>query len=779
MKAGSVACLFCALAGVAADPALAAMLPKRAIPYYEKYSSKESDKYFTPGLNKWVRYRRETKLPPYVLERKLQNDTLLKLGYLNLKHYAKGDGVTDDTRAIMDALYDAYFFHLALYVPPGTYMVSDTLDCAVYKWRPARVLRAYGFFVIGDPGNRPVFKLKDGSTGFQSGAAPKPVLRIAAFRPGKLGKRPEGQAGPIAEVSVIPGSAWLMNNGGVSSVIIDCGRDNPGAVGLEFGGAQAAYVENVRVLAYGATAGIKDLIGNAGYMANLEVRGGRYGFWFDKGQNGGIAGLTLIDQTEYAIVQASGAWPLPVAGFRIEKQRGPVARLGGRGWSVKDLNSGGHLSLCDGVVILKERSLAFENLYEGHGNKGKDLYLRNVYVKNAGPLIHSHGCDPVPAAGEWSHIREYAYAGSKSVISIDGTASKKEHVDIVAGHAPGQDPAARHALQRRDIPTGLDPDAVSLRDREKLGEHAAVGDGVHDDTEAFRYAVRTFKKILVPKGSYVITGNVQLGEDTVLFGITSALSVIIADVGRWKGPGHTPVFSTVDDADAETMISQLSVYAAVSDPAWPPGRFPTWAEQGKGQWENGWPLLDWRAGSKSVVKNFYPRPACFDKKVPNGPVVRVSGNGGGRWYAIDGGTDLHEKRVTRDQYVHVLIENTHEPLKFYGWCVIHGRQAHNTIVRNSRNLEWYGVASEDGHAIPLYLKDCRNVLITGCSSHFTANPAGIPFIKIEGGRDITVSVLSPKDGKTWTRIQDDRGVCIPGDKIVAYYRSGPERNAQK
>jgi polygalacturonase len=54
----------------------------------------------------------------------------------NVKDYgAKGDGVTDDTQAFLDALNEgrhsnptsSYFAPAAIYVPPGTYLIKQTL----------------------------------------------------------------------------------------------------------------------------------------------------------------------------------------------------------------------------------------------------------------------------------------------------------------------------------------------------------------------------------------------------------------------------------------------------------------------------------------------------------------------------------------------------------------------------------------------------------------------------------------------------------------------------
>jgi hypothetical protein len=637
-------------------------------------------------------------------------------------------------------------------VPGGTYLVSDSLECVVNRLGDGRFRTGNGFFIVGDPDDRPVFKLADRAPGFQDASRPRPVLELLCTIDVGYALGPRQEAG-----------AWMMSNGGVSSIVVDCGRGNPGAIGFRCWGAQAMYAENILVRAHGALAGIQDVIGNAGYMANLEVHGGKYGIWARNGQTGSIAGCTLIDQEEAAIVQEMSSWPLTVVGFRIEQERGPVVRLGapGRGGAK---NLGGHLSLVDGTVSLRQPSLAFENRNDQYGTRGKDLYLREVYVRGADALVHSFGADPIaPAPGAWSHVREYAHASANSGITIDGPTRPGPWVELAAA-APPANLMRRHLFSRAELPTGLDADAVSVTDVKALGKFAAKGDGVADDTEAFRRAIAQHRKVFVPKGTFRVTGNVVLRADTVLFGLTAALSVILADVDHWQTPGIEPLFSTADAADATCLISQLTVYPLLS---------------GK-TWNNGWPLLDWKAGRRSVVKNFFPDVARWGGVVPDGPLLRISGQGGGRWYALDGGANIRERVRTRENFLHYLIDGTREPLVVYSQCAIHGAGDTFNVIRDSRNIEFYGVMDEANQAGTGYLRitNSENILITGHGGHLGYPGNGRANYRFEGCRDLTLSVMSANDagssdktGATWRRIQDGT-TEIGGEKNVAYYRIG-------
>ena len=55
---------------------------------------------------------------------------------------AKGDGKTDDTAAIQKAILDAMGLHKVIYLPNGTYLISDTLE---WTNKNAKGGNAYGF----------------------------------------------------------------------------------------------------------------------------------------------------------------------------------------------------------------------------------------------------------------------------------------------------------------------------------------------------------------------------------------------------------------------------------------------------------------------------------------------------------------------------------------------------------------------------------------------------------------------------------------------------------
>jgi hypothetical protein len=119
---------------------------------------------------------------------------------------AKGGGKTDDTKAIQQALEDHPAGGAIIYLPNGTYLVSDTL-----KWPqgPRGGLEQKNTILQGQSRDKAVLKLADKAAGFDDPKKRKAVLWT--------GQKP----------------AQRFRNA-VRTITIDTGRGNPGASGVQF-----------------------------------------------------------------------------------------------------------------------------------------------------------------------------------------------------------------------------------------------------------------------------------------------------------------------------------------------------------------------------------------------------------------------------------------------------------------------------------------------------------------------------------------------------------------
>jgi len=208
-----------------------------------------------------------------VLEHYADNK-LATLGFLDVTkapYQARGDGVSDDTAALQRALKDARDARLVVWLPGGTYLVRDTLQCVQggIGWRadaesekvadPASTpmrprdedqLTAWDWpcVVQGASGpKRAVIRLAADAKGFDDPARPKPVIFIWArnWQP-----RYELQAN-------------LSFNHMLIGLDVDI-RGHAGAVGVDMQGAQGTAVQDVRIEAEGAFAGLRGLSGSGG-----------------------------------------------------------------------------------------------------------------------------------------------------------------------------------------------------------------------------------------------------------------------------------------------------------------------------------------------------------------------------------------------------------------------------------------------------------------------------------------------------------------------------------
>jgi hypothetical protein len=126
---------------------------------------------------------------------------------------ARGDGKTDDTAA----LQKAYESTGLIYLPAGTYLISDSIVAPPRKGSaPCRRI------VQGQSAAKTIIRLKDGADGFSDKNKPKPMLKVSW------------------------GVAQAFRNG-VRDVTFDAGRDNAGAVGVEFFGSNQAGMHHVAI----------------------------------------------------------------------------------------------------------------------------------------------------------------------------------------------------------------------------------------------------------------------------------------------------------------------------------------------------------------------------------------------------------------------------------------------------------------------------------------------------------------------------------------------------
>lgn len=141
------------------------------------------------------------------------------------KYGAKGDGITDDTEAIRQAVRDNLTQHRTLFFSAGTYLVSESIE-----WIGEDNL--FGAFLTwqGEGTGKTTIKLQDKTSGFGDRNFPQPIVRV-----GSLGTGGNG-AGNRA------------HNNYIFDMTFNVGKNNPGAVGVDFNASNTGAMENVKIV---------------------------------------------------------------------------------------------------------------------------------------------------------------------------------------------------------------------------------------------------------------------------------------------------------------------------------------------------------------------------------------------------------------------------------------------------------------------------------------------------------------------------------------------------
>jgi len=348
-------------------------------------------------------------------------------------------------------------------------------------------------------------------------------------------------------------------------------------------------------------------------------------------------------------------------------------------------NMTGSWSAVNGQLSLHDSVIEFPVARSGNRAvaASRSVYMQDVYVRNAGIISSSpDGAELSGNANGWRHVREYAHGVRPPVytdfgievqyeapVYRDGSRSTNDLIDVVNNQSPPPDLQSRH-MWSGNFPSWQSAGAVNVRS----APYNARGDGISDDTAALQRAIDENEVVFIPKGYFRITRPLNLRADTKLVGTARHLSNIVGMGGGDFDDANSPqpLVRTVNSSASDTALAFIGLHAPID--------------------QRGVYALQWRSGRDSVARNvnFLNRSAFGYGGVPgkpnppdtNLPLVRIEGNGGGKWYNFY--QESHWKQGPG--YRHLLVAGTREPLNFYQLNPEHAQSDANIEFRDATDI---------------------------------------------------------------------------------------------
>ena len=403
---------------------------------------------------------------------------------------AKGDGKTNDTGALIAALnfvvrsqFPVYTFRnyregsFILYLPNGTYLVSDTVARSLPVLVGAPPYDKYDqHWVMTDEelNNKDVFPVgrysneQNDSIIILGQSREKTTIRLRDNCPG-FG---EGQSKAVVACCRLKCGSNVNLNNAIENLTIDTGRGNPGAAGLRWNASNAGVLRNMTIRS-------ADGVGVAGLMCDV------------RNVQGLVEDVTIVGFDQGLSLTADAATVVTLEHASFTNQRCNAIRLA----------SCSRLAARDVVTVGAPTALRVESY--SHAVVTDSAFRGRPDASSAIELANGH-----------LFARDITAAGYRTAVTQDGrTVVEPRHVDEYVSSPTLSTEAGRPARSLR-LPVEDSPRILheaNLANWANVDEFGARGDGTADDTEAIQRAMNSGKPaILFPKVAYVINGTVAV-----------------------------------------------------------------------------------------------------------------------------------------------------------------------------------------------------------------------------------------------------------------------------
>ncbi|HEY0306731.1 MAG TPA: glycosyl hydrolase family 28-related protein [Acidobacteriaceae bacterium] len=565
------------------------------------------------------------------------------------------NGVGDDTAVLQAAIDRIQSTHLQgiLFIPEGRYRISDTL----HVWA--------GIRLIGYGTHRPVLVLAAHTPGFD-GPTHHFVVEFCSER-------------PVDPATPAPNGNASTFYSAMANIDMELGEGNPAAVGVRFHVAQHSYLSHLRIRSGSAFAAIEDA-GNL--MTNLELIGGEYGVY--TGVTAPSWPFVLMDShlsgQRIAAIRSSGARPVLV---RLQIDHVPTALLVEPPHNDQIVFTQSTLSDITGPAIVLGNST----------NRRTGLIANHLRCRHVATLLSLPNHSPVlaPATAYVVSSLRFGLKLTPAGEDLDDARSLTLESNLHAVTALPPAPVT-------DIPS-LPPPATWV----SVHSFGAVGDGVADDTAAFRRALASHHPLYLPTGRYRITAPLQLPRNATLIGLhpSTTLLDLPDNTAAFAPPGDPVPLLTSAPGDAAVVsgigLSTGGINARSTALLWRSGPHS---------------LVDdvrFLGGHGTIPPNGQNRPAYNTVRTADPDPNRIWGSEQPSLVVHGGG--ILRNLWTPNTYasVGIVIQNTSISGHVYLLSVEH--HLHNEVILDHvHNWDFYGLQTEEegmegSLALPLLIRN--------------------------------------------------------------------------
>jgi hypothetical protein len=439
---------------------------------------------------------------------------ILAVGARNVKDFgAVGDGVTDDTVAFLKALNssrsqsDATKSPVSVYVPPGTYLISQTL----ILWSRTQL--------FGEWTNPPTLILAPGT--FPSPSSPQPFIVTSGGY--NVPDYPAAGWNNWTPSETVNGSANNDFSVALEDLNLVVGSNNGGAWAIEWNTAQQTDIREVNVNA-GTCLGCLQtgLSGGGTTIAQCVFTGGQTGYSTDSTSMEFIRDCIFTGQTQYAaVLNGTGMFTFlrntfyNTAPFLIQPSyEGVINLLNCTFWSMP------------GTTL--------ETPYQN----------ASLHVENLAFKYQSQIPSFLAAAASNGVVQQWT-SGSFILngATVPGSTS-------TAAVTPVPD------MNGNDWYPNPSPSCVNVK---SMG---AKGDGITDDTAAIQSALATQQEIFFPNGTYIVRAPLTISAGQRLFGQIYSIIELAQNAPAFQS-SPAPAFVTVNGKGvAAVQMAHLYFYNA-------------------------------------------------------------------------------------------------------------------------------------------------------------------------------------------------------------------------